>query len=166
VGRMWLVLSAAFAGTRCDADALQEGVEALRVIDEQHASELATAVLSEGCKLPGPLGEALEAVPQVSPDHRALFDAKMVAEAPELWVAACAGGVPVVVQTSQVAPIDKRRLLWAGCELIGLGAFTEAEWTAAPGLLYAPSCSTSCSRTSEPSPRSPGSSPGPWPGSR
>lgn len=54
------------------------------------------------------------------------------------WHAACSGGGLALSMATKLDPADRRPYLWKHCALEKLGAFSEAEWAAAPGLMVIP----------------------------
>lgn len=137
---MWLALfGTAFAGGPCDLAKSEAIRSTLVTMEAARRPELAAAWLSEACKLPDALDEALGSFANTPPDMRAMIAARAVAADPVLLVASCAGGPRVFANVVSVAPADKRGLLFDGCDLGGKGVVDRATFVAASGgepMLY------------------------------
>lgn len=131
---LW-ILSLAWAGP-CDVGAVDELVEALDHVRSDMRVELASAGLAQACPGHAGLAGAAAMIPQMPPAQRSMIDAKAVADDPMLWLGVCEGGLEVAAKTVQVAPSEKRPLLWRECGLSEKGWFSEQDWTGAQGLVF------------------------------
>lgn len=132
----WALVGAAVAGGPCDPAGVDKLVEALGQVRIEHRTALAAAGLGEACK--GPLGPSAAAIGGVPPEMIPLLDAKAVLADPKAWIAACTGGLDVPQRVAQVAPAEKRKVLWEGCGLEATGWFAKSEWEGATGLWFLP----------------------------
>lgn len=135
---IWLLFASLATAAPCSADDTAAVVEALTQVPASLRSELATLGFSQACPGATVMSEATAKIGQTPPDYRGMIEMKAVVEAPQRWIAICPGGLDVAQRVAQVAPSEKRGVIWSGCQLAEQGWFTEAEWSAASGLTFLP----------------------------
>jgi hypothetical protein len=130
---MWTFAAlAAPPAVRCDAAALERGRQAAEHVAPEHLVALSAQALLEACRWPDPVATALGRLGNGWPGTS---DLELATAAPLQLESVCPGGVRALAQGAAMAREDGRRHLYATCRP---GFATEAEWTAAPGLLVAP----------------------------
>ncbi len=122
----WLAVGLAACGSSkppmCDRAGISDGLEALVMADGEHKQMLAAAMVAEACQLPEPVRKGLADIAQ---SGQCIAAARGIAAAPELLVAACAGGhraVGAIAESSEpnTALVDKCQL-----ERLGFASRTE-----------------------------------------
>lgn len=135
---VWLMAVALGAKVQCDAGELDKAAEAIATMEAKHLAVVATVALTEACRLPAPVAEALRDVPRAPPEMAPMLDMRLAAVAPERVEQACPGGLKALSAVATLAPADKRPRLWRSCAVALSPFVTEAEWTASSGLVVAP----------------------------
>ncbi len=136
---MWFLffLSTAMAAP-CDRGAVQEIVEALDEAPGDMRASMATMGIAQACTGSPGLTAAALALVQSPPDYAPMLDAKAVLDDPHLWLKLCPNGLEVAQTVVQVAPQEKRGVLWSGCNLADTHWFSGKEWSAATGTAFVP----------------------------
>lgn len=133
---------AALGGTSaraCSGTDLAALIKALGETDPEHQTDLAAHGLRLACPTWAPpvvaaLGGMISAPPQMRP----MLEAKSVAEAPAVWMAACPGGLDVVMQAARLPASEKRGHLFDACKAARHGFASRAEFVAGTGALFLP----------------------------
>ncbi len=130
--------SAARSAGACN-ETLRQGEEALREAEADYRLELAVASVAESCPgLPQSARSAFEQIAGGSTDDRPLLVARAVADHPDVWMRACAGGISTFAAVGAAAPADKAGILVDGCGLAAAGDLgSSAELRAADGMTLA-----------------------------
>lgn len=127
---MILLLAVACSSGPCRDGDLKKVSEALGVVDAHYRQPLAAQGLVEACDLPAPVAEGLTGIARGMPGMGAMLDAKVAADAPDLWSAACPGGPGALADSMRAGGPDGRRALYAACALDrhgwGADAFAKA----------------------------------------
>lgn len=114
---MILLLAVACSSGPCRDGDLKKVSEALGAVDPAYRQPLAAQGLVEACDLPAPVSAGLTAIAQGMPGMTAMVDARVAADAPELFAAACPGGPGALAESMRLAGPDGRRSLYAACAL-------------------------------------------------
>lgn len=132
---MWLVSAGVAEAAECDASAIAKGKAALGQVGREQVPTVAAAALREGCTWAPAVGEGLERLWTAGPEHATLVDLQLATSDPVALGAACHGKFGELAKLGGLAPAERRRFVWTTC---GVPFATEAEWTAASGLLLTP----------------------------
>jgi len=130
-----LILILAAPPAACDADGLKKVEAVLSQVQVEHQQHLAFAGVREACTLHPALDQAAQASYNFAPQEAALMEARAVAAAPELWMAACPGGPRLVAQLIALAPNQRAAPLYEGCNLKRFGISAAAYLQPKPSLL-------------------------------
>ncbi|MEQ1569603.1 MAG: hypothetical protein ABMA64_28460 [Myxococcota bacterium] len=118
---LWSAIGCAVAAGPCDGSAFDEVVWAAAKVDAQTRPALVGQGLSEACNLPEPLEKGLMDVGALPPEMRAMSEMSLLADHPELWVAACPAGPGVLAEAISLRSSDRGRFLFEKCDLGRLG---------------------------------------------
>lgn len=128
--------SAAFA--RCPRPALEEGWQTIRSMRPELQPGAAAQVLARACTWPAGVQSAIQGLSTTPADKLNAVDRQMAATAPDLWTAACPGGLDTVANAVTLGPVAGHSLVHEACAVEALGVATRDEYAMAHGSMLLP----------------------------
>ena len=132
------VLLPSAAAARCPRPALEEGRATLRSMRPELQAGAAAQVLARACTWPAGVQQSLQVLPTTPADKLNTIDRQMAASAPDVWAAACPGGLDTVANAVTLGPTQGHALVHEACAVEELGVGTRDEYAGARGSMLLP----------------------------